>query len=49
VIVTTAVRSAASAARETLRVVTAVGSHAMWWLDYRVGGRTRNAPRDGRP
>jgi hypothetical protein len=36
-----AVRTAAAAARGALRVVTAAGSHAAWWLDYRVRGRSR--------
>jgi hypothetical protein len=45
VIVGSAIRGAASAAREALRLAGAVGSHAVWWLDYRVGGRTRDSER----
>jgi hypothetical protein len=50
VIVGSAIRGAAAAAREAVRLAGTVGSHAMWWLDYRVGGRTRRsrAGDDGR-
>jgi hypothetical protein len=43
VILGSAIRSAAGIARDALRVVGSAGSHAAWWLDYRVGGRTRDS------
>lgn len=42
-IVSSAVRTAAAAARSAARVVTSVGSHAAWWLDYRVRGRSHRS------
>jgi len=48
VIVGSAARAAAAAARDALRVVSALGSHAMWWLDYRANRRTRRGPEDDR-
>jgi hypothetical protein len=49
VIVKSVARAAASAARDAVRVVTAVGSHAMWWLDYHAThGHGNRGPDDDR-
>jgi hypothetical protein len=47
-ILSTAVRSGLAAARSAARVVTAAGSHAAWWLNYRIGGTSHRAPEDPR-
>jgi hypothetical protein len=48
VILTTVIRAGVSAARDAARLVTTLGSHAVWWVDYRVGGRTHRTPDDPR-
>ncbi|MEA2428227.1 MAG: hypothetical protein QOF37_1855 [Thermoleophilaceae bacterium] len=48
-ILTTTVRTGVAAARGAVRLVTAAGTHAAWWLEYRIGGGTpHRAPEDPR-
>ena len=47
-ILRTALGAGVAAVRGTARVVASAASHAFWWVDYRVGGRPRQAPEDPR-
>jgi hypothetical protein len=42
----TAARTGVSAARTAARLAASAGSHAAWWLDYRVGRRPRPTPHE---
>jgi hypothetical protein len=43
-IVARAVRNGLSVARDVAKAATGATSHALWWLDYRVGGGPRQTP-----
>jgi len=44
---TAAARSGLSAARAALRLAATLGAHALWWLDYNVGGNPRGPGERG--
>ena len=41
-------RSGVAAARGTVRLVSGVASHLVWWVDHHSGGDPRKAPEDRR-
>ena len=47
-IVATVLRTGLAAARGSVRIATGAVTHALWWINYRVGGLPRQAPDDPR-
>ena len=46
--VATVLRTGVAAARGSVRIAAGAVTHALWWIDYRIGGLARQAPDDPR-